>query len=115
MVHLVAEAIAAVDAGDPVEVRRLAELQGDEDLDGDVLGPAFELPQVLAVEDTPFKNASWATSLATSGDTGPTTGMWQCSPSRTSLQPRLTTSWLTKTTSSGRFARPLPLPAMRAA
>jgi hypothetical protein len=40
-------------------------------------------------------------SRATSGATGPTPGILQVSPCRTSLQPRAATSWLTSTTSSG--------------
>ena len=53
MVLLVSKAVAAVDALDPVELGRLAQLQRQQDLCRSVAGPAAEMSQVGAVIEQP--------------------------------------------------------------
>jgi hypothetical protein len=47
------KALAAVGAGDPIEVGRVADLQGQEHLDRGVAGPAAQVTQVLTVVEDP--------------------------------------------------------------
>ncbi len=62
---LVAPAVAAIDALDPVELGRLAQLQCQEDLDRSVAGPAAQVSEILSVvEDPAERKASEAISLA---------------------------------------------------
>ena len=53
MVLLVAKAAAAIGALDPVELRRLAQLQRQQDVYGSVSGPAAKVTQVGAVIEQP--------------------------------------------------------------
>jgi hypothetical protein len=107
MIILGFESVSAVDTPDAIEVGRVPEFQRQQDFDRCVARPPAHLAKVFSVVEQPGQEASWAISRATCGETGPTPGILQTSPLRTFFQPRLATSWLTKTTNSGRRARPL--------
>jgi hypothetical protein len=115
VIELGAEAIATVGAADPVELGWVAHSRAIATSIGIVRDHRAKLRRSVPSKNTPDKKASRAISLATSGATGPTPGILHTSPSRTSVHPRLATSWLTSTTSSGRRARPLPVPDSSAA
>ena len=106
MVVLGARALAAVPAGDPVEGGRVAELQGDEDLDRDVTGPAAQVTQVHPVVEDPGEGGIRGDPAGDLGGEGTDPGDLADLAPLTSFQPRLITSWLTRTTSSGRRERP---------
>ena len=64
MFLLVAKAAAAIGALDPVEARRLSQLQRRQNLHRSVAGPAAKVTQVGAVMKSPVRKASEAISLA---------------------------------------------------
>jgi hypothetical protein len=94
--------VAAVDALDPVELGRVAELQGDPDLDRDVSRPPLEMPEIDAVVKDPGQKRIGGDLLGGCRSDRATPGILQTSPGLTSVQPRLATSWLTRITTSGR-------------
>jgi hypothetical protein len=70
VVEFGAEPIAAVDTHHPVEGWRLAELESDQDLDGDVPGPADEVAKVHPVVEDPVQKGVRGDGLGDLGGDG---------------------------------------------
>lgn len=74
MVELGPEAVAAVDAGDAVETRRISQLERDRYFRRPAPGPSADVAQVLAVVEEPGKKGvipSHDTTMRTRCDTFP--------------------------------------------
>lgn len=104
MVDLGPEVVPAIGATDPVEIRRLPQLERGPDLDRDVARLPLEVPKVLAVEEHRVQERIGGDLL---GD------LWRHRTDAGDLAhlcgphvPRFATEWDTRIVTSGRLAAP---------